>query len=49
MYIILEIRHSLQTYRFVGVRISFCPYYFIYNKKNIICMYNGDSSLSANQ
>lgn len=29
MYITLEIRHSLQTKRFVGVRISFCPSYYI--------------------
>lgn len=26
---IMEIRHSLQTKRFVGVRISFCPSYYI--------------------
>lgn len=26
---IMEIRHSLQTHRFVGVRISFCPSYYI--------------------
>lgn len=35
MYLTLEIRYSLQTKRFVGVRISFCPYYFIYNIENI--------------
>ena len=49
MYLTLEIRYSLQTKRFVGVRISFCPSYLYTIQRMQICMYNGDSSLSTNQ